>query len=98
MDYNYCYDYDIIIIVIITFSPQLTWRDVQHIIAQSARAAPGGVPLKNGDWRRNKAGLYVSKFYGFGLMDAGKMVNLSRSWNKVPRQLKCKIEGSEKNR
>lgn len=86
-----------LIAITLQANPQLTWRDVQHIIAYSARAAPGGVLLKNGDWRRNKAGLYVSKFYGFGLMDAGKMVNLSRSWNKVPRQLKCKIEGSEKN-
>ncbi|XP_022809945.1 proprotein convertase subtilisin/kexin type 6-like [Stylophora pistillata] len=79
-------------------NPKLTWRDIQHIVAYSARRAPGGVALKRGYWQRNKAGLYVSKFYGFGLMDAGKMVSLAKKWTTVPRQLKCEIEGSETNK
>ncbi|RMX47371.1 hypothetical protein pdam_00025333, partial [Pocillopora damicornis] len=74
----------------------LTWRDVQHIIANSARAAPGGVFLERGEWQQNKAGFYFSKYYGFGLMDAGRMVNLAKNWTQVPRQRKCKIEGSER--
>ena len=42
---------------------------------------------------QNKAGLYVSKFYGFGLMDAGKMVRLAKDWKPVPRpQLRCEIK------
>ena len=71
---------------------------MQHIVAYSARPAPGGVTLKRGYWQRNKAGLYVSKFYGFGLMDAGKMVSLAKKWTTVPQQLKCEIEGSDKNK
>lgn len=81
---------------IIFFSTKLTWRDVQHIIANSARAAPGGVFLERGEWQQNKAGFYFSKYYGFGLMDAGRMVNLAKNWTQVPRQRKCKIEGSER--
>ena len=82
----------------VTFSsPNLTWRDVQHIIANSARAAPGGVWLKQGHWLQNKAGFHISKVYGFGLMDAGKMVMLARKWKKVPEQIKCEIEGSDKD-
>ena len=81
---------------IIFFSTNLTWRDVQHIIANSARAAPGGVFLERGEWQQNKAGFYFSKYYGFGLMDAGRMVNLAKNWTQVPRQRKCKIEGSER--
>ena len=78
-------------------SSKLTWRDVQHIIANSARAAPGGVWLKQGHWLQNKAGFNISKVYGFGLMDAGMMVMLARTWMAVPAQIKCEIEGSDKD-
>ncbi|CAH3044720.1 unnamed protein product, partial [Porites lobata] len=81
-------------------NPYLTWRDVQHIIVYSSRPAPGvtGIPLKGGHWIVNKAGLYVSKFYGFGLMDAGKMVSLAKNWTNVPPQLRCEIKGGDKNK
>ncbi|XP_078381979.1 proprotein convertase subtilisin/kexin type 6-like isoform X2 [Oculina patagonica] len=84
-------------------NPYLTWRDVQHVIVNSARSAPGipgvtGTPLKRGHWEQNKAGLHVSKFYGFGLMDAAKMVSLAKDWKTVPPQLRCEIKGSEQNK
>ena len=78
-------------------SSNLTWRDVQHIIANSARAAPGGVWLKQGHWLQNKAGFNISKVYGFGLMDASMMVMLASKWKEVPAQIKCEIEGSDKD-
>ncbi|CAH3150837.1 unnamed protein product [Pocillopora meandrina] len=78
-------------------NPNLTWRDVQHIIVNSARAAPGGVWLKQGHWLQNKAGFHISKVYGFGLMDAGMMVMLASKWKEVPAQIKCEIEGNDKD-
>lgn len=89
---------------VFSFSPYLSWRDVQHVIANSARRAPGipgtaGIPLKQGDWVQNKAGFYVSKFYGFGLMDAEKMVSVAKDWKPVPRpQLRCEIKSTDKNK
>ncbi|XP_068752679.1 furin-like protease kpc-1 [Montipora capricornis] len=74
-------------------NPSLTWRDVQHVIVRSARPAPGGVPLEGGDWIQNKANLTISKFYGFGLMDASGMVSFAKSWNTVPQQVQCDIKG-----
>ena len=79
-------------------SPSLTWRDVQHVIVRSANPAPGGTRLKEGFWTTNKAGLAVSKYYGFGLMNAGKMVHLAKNWNTVPEQLSCEIKGNDENR
>ena len=79
-------------------SPQLSWRDVQHVIVRSARPAPGGVPLAKGLWLKNKAGLAVSRFYGFGLMDAGEMVHLAKQWNTVPEQRTCEVIGTDTNR
>lgn len=68
------------------------------MIARSARPAPAGVLLKKGKWSTNKANLTVSPVYGFGLMDAGKMVHIAEQWKKVPDQLKCELKGSEENR
>ncbi|XP_067041930.1 proprotein convertase subtilisin/kexin type 6-like isoform X2 [Acropora muricata] len=79
-------------------NPQLSWRDVQHVIVRSARPAPGGVPLAKGLWLKNKAGLAVSRFYGFGLMDAGEMVHLAKQWNTVPEQRTCEVIGTDTNR
>ena len=33
-----------------------------------------------------------SHAFGFGLMDAGKMVERAENWRKVPQQKKCSIE------
>ena len=68
------------------------------MIARSARPAPGGVPLENGKWVRNTAGLTFSKSYGFGLMDAGKMVDLAKQWKTVPPQRRCELKGQDENR
>ncbi|XP_028514725.1 proprotein convertase subtilisin/kexin type 6, partial [Exaiptasia diaphana] len=78
-------------------NPNLTWRDVQHIIVRSSRSAPGGKILQRGDWQTNKAGFRVSKFYGFGLMDAGRMVHIAKQWKTVPPQIRCEIKGSNLN-
>ena len=86
---NYC---------VLFVSPSLTWRDVQHIIVRSARHAPEGVPLTSGFWVKNKAGLWFSRYFGFGLMDGGMMVHLAKQWNTVPSQLRCEIKGRDENR
>ena len=46
----------------------------------------------------NNASLAVSKFFGFGLMDAGMMVYLAKSWKRVPPQVRCEVTGRDKNR
>ncbi|CAH3023033.1 unnamed protein product [Porites evermanni] len=79
-------------------NPSLTWRDVQHIIVRSARHAPEGVSLTDGFWETNKAGLSVSRYFGFGFMDGGLMVHLAKQWNTVPSQLRCEIKGGNENR
>lgn len=87
-----------LIALILEANPSLTWRDVQHVIVRSANPAPGGTRLKEGFWTTNKAGLAVSKYYGFGLMNAGKMVHLAKNWKTVPEQLSCEIKGNDENR
>ena len=53
--------------------------------------------LKGDDWRTNGAGYNVSHAFGFGLMDAGEMVKLARTWETVGQQESCQADwaGSE---
>jgi len=67
-------------------NPELTWRDVQHIIVRTS--IPRG-NLKARDWASNAVGLEFSHSYGFGLMDAGAMVRLAKTWKPVPIQHIC---------
>ncbi|XP_021944042.1 furin-like protease 1, isoforms 1/1-X/2 isoform X2 [Folsomia candida] len=69
----------------------LTWRDMQHIVVRTARPNNLIAP----DWSTNGVGLNVSHSFGYGLMDAGAMVKLSRKWKPVPEQNKCEIKAKQ---
>ena len=60
-------------------NPALTWRDVQHVIANSARindAADSG-------WTTNAAGHDISYDYGFGAIDAYAAATTAANWTNV---------------
>ncbi|MEQ8320498.1 MAG: tandem-95 repeat protein, partial [Rhodospirillales bacterium] len=65
-------------------NPELGYRDVQEILAYSAR---NPLPSTTG-WQTNGAvnwnggGLTVSHDYGFGLVDAHNAVRLAETWNQ----------------
>ncbi|RUS80156.1 hypothetical protein EGW08_012079, partial [Elysia chlorotica] len=60
--------------------PCLTWRDVQYIVALTARK----VDVDVAHWQQNGAGLAHSHKHGFGLLNAWRMVNAARVWRTVP--------------
>ncbi|XP_037079271.1 neuroendocrine convertase 1-like [Pollicipes pollicipes] len=75
-------------------NPELTWRDVQHIVVYTAQMEP---VASNGPWVTNAAGLRYSSWVGFGLVDADAMVDEARRWNlsmsaNVTRRY-CQAEG-----
>jgi hypothetical protein len=74
-------------------NPRLGWRDVQEILAHTARhvGSPiGGGPVEdeafswsfNGATTWNGGGLHFSNDYGFGLVDARAAVRLAESWRQ----------------
>uniref|UniRef100_A0A914ELW8 P/Homo B domain-containing protein n=1 Tax=Acrobeloides nanus TaxID=290746 RepID=A0A914ELW8_9BILA len=67
-------------------NPELTWRDLQHIVVRTAKP----VNLRAGDWKINGIGRNVSHSFGYGLLDAGAMVKLAKVWQTVPEQRKCR--------
>lgn len=48
----------------------LTWRDVQHLIVETAKPKY----LNALDWKTNGVGKRVSHAFGFGMMDAAQFV------------------------
>ncbi|XP_013405184.1 furin [Lingula anatina] len=71
----------------IFFSPGLTWRDVQHVLARSSNPEA----VCSGDWQTNGAGFHVSHMFGFGLLDATKMISIAKIWDSaaVGQQQMC---------
>uniref|UniRef100_A0A3Q3RBR9 P/Homo B domain-containing protein n=1 Tax=Monopterus albus TaxID=43700 RepID=A0A3Q3RBR9_MONAL len=66
-------------------NPELTWRDVQHLITKTAKIPN---PRERG-WNINAAGYHVHHRYGFGLLDAGLMVQQAAHFRTVAPQRKC---------
>jgi len=67
-------------------NPNLTWRDMQHIVIMTSR--PGPLLAESG-WLKNGQGRQYNHKFGYGLIDAGGMVNLAEKWKTVPLQHVC---------
>ncbi|KAJ2880889.1 pheromone processing endoprotease [Coemansia asiatica] len=67
--------------------PELTWRDVQHLAVRSA------VPVDEGDadWATVAEGRRYNHKYGFGKMDAWRIVETARSMQHVGRQTRIEL-------
>ena len=62
--------------------PDLTWRDVQHLVVRTSKKND----LHTTDWNQNAVGRWFSGRYGYGLMDAGHLVVMAKDWKLVPDQ------------
>jgi len=71
-----------VIALILEANPNLGWRDVQWVLAKSARKNDPS----NSDWRRNAAGFWVNHNYGFGVIDATNAIEVAKTWKNVPKR------------
>lgn len=64
--------------------PDLSWRDLQHLTVRAA------VPIKpkEKDWQKTFAGRFYSHKYGYGKLDAWKIVEEAKKWKNVGPQTK----------
>ncbi|MFG6107102.1 S8 family serine peptidase [Leptothoe sp. EHU-05/26/07-4] len=85
-----------VVALMLEANPWLGWRDVQEILAYSARHVGSAVGTgTRGDeeyaWNFNAAtnwnggGLHFSNDYGFGLVDAKAAVRLAETWFNTPQ-------------
>ncbi|KAK3727211.1 hypothetical protein QZH41_007718 [Actinostola sp. cb2023] len=71
--------------LVLEANPDLTWRDVQHIIVETSQKTS---PLDEG-WKRNGAGKPFNHKFGFGKLDTMRMVEAAMKWKTVPEQRVC---------
>lgn len=69
-----------VVALLLEANPNLTWRDVQHILKRTARRNDP----TNADWVQNGAGRWVNYSYGYGAIDAGAAVAAAQGWMNVP--------------
>lgn len=69
----------------VSFSPKLTWRDLQHIVVRTSKPDK----LKSNDWVTNGVGRRISHRFGYGLLDAHALVELAEKWKRAPKKCDC---------
>lgn len=80
-----------IIALALETNPHLTWRDVQHLTVISSNYDT----LKtNEGWYQNGLGLWVNLRFGFGLLNADRMVQQATTWETVAEQVTCSVNGT----
>jgi len=77
-----------IIALMLEANPDLTWRDIQHVLIE---AADQNDPTDS-DWTANGAGYLINHKYGFGRINAAKAVNASISWTSADTEVS--VQGS----
>ncbi|WP_415408971.1 S8 family serine peptidase [Synechococcus sp. A10-1-5-9] len=68
-----------VIALMLEANPNLTWRDVQHVLVNSSDV----VDAKSNGWFTNGAEHDFSHDYGFGRINAEAAVALAKTWNNV---------------
>ena len=66
-------------------SPTLTWRDIQHLLVETSSLDK----LLGDDFKSNGAKKRFSHSYGFGLVNADKLVTLAEKWPTIGEQHLC---------
>ena len=68
-----------VIALMLEANANLTWRDVQQILVESARKNDAS----DSGWNTNGAGHEFNHKYGFGVVDAGHAVDLAKTWTTL---------------
>jgi len=84
-----------IIALALQANPDLHWRDVQHIIV---RAAIPDKLFHHDGWVRNAAGRATHTNFGYGIIDASRMVDIAKNWTNVGPDHRCQSPKLRYNR
>ncbi|MBK4732617.1 S8 family serine peptidase [Oxynema sp. CENA135] len=82
-----------IIALMLEMNPDLTTRDVQHILAKTAYKNDPEHP----DWQENGGGYHVNPHYGFGAVDPVAAVTAAKDWTPVAEEVRVSAENKIKN-
>ncbi|KAL1923176.1 uncharacterized protein VTP21DRAFT_9552 [Calcarisporiella thermophila] len=68
-----------VLALVLSERPDLTWRDVQHLLVQTA--VP--ISLDEDDWEKTAAGRLFNHKFGYGKVDAGRIVEAAKTFKNV---------------
>lgn len=68
--------------LVLEVNPNLTWRDIQYLSIISAQE----INEQDGNWQMGALGKMYSHRYGYGKIDAYKMVTMAETWKNVKPQ------------
>ncbi|OXA60857.1 neuroendocrine convertase 2 [Folsomia candida] len=77
---------------------KLTWRDIQHLTVLTSKRNSLFDAKGRFHWTMNGVGLEFNHLFGFGVLDAGAMVALSKEWKTVPARYHCEGASMSKPR
>ncbi len=80
-----------VLALVLEANPNLTWRDVQHIVVNSA-STTGLTAGSLSSFVANQSGRPFSHDFGFGIINAAGAVNLATNWQPVGPEVM--VEGS----
>ena len=72
-----------VVALMLEANPNLSWRDVQHILVQTAEKNDP----EDADWVQNGAGHDINYKYGFGAVDATEAVETALDWQSVGEEI-----------
>jgi len=72
-----------IVALLLSQRPELTWRDVQHVLIRSAQPVED---YQGGEWITNAAGRQFSRKYGFGLITARAVLDVAKTYQPLSAQ------------
>ncbi|KAI7882315.1 serine endoprotease Kex1 [Mucor mucedo] len=73
--------------LVLSVRPDLTWRDLQHLCVQSAIP----ISLDDDDWSVLPSGRQFNHKYGYGILDAYRIVELAKGFRSVRAQTHLSI-------
>ena len=82
-----------VIALMLEANPNLTWRDVQHILVQTSKK----VDNSHEGWFKTRVNRDYNNAYGYGLVDANAAVNLAKNWINVESEIKDVTDKVEVN-
>jgi len=71
-----------VVALMLEANANLTWRDVQHILAATAIKNDPNDP----GWHQNQGGYWVNDKYGFGQVNPKGAVELAKTWQPVAKE------------
>ena len=71
---------------------------MQHLVVLTSKRNQLHDNTRAHPWQLNGAGLEFNHLFGYGVLDAGDIVDLAVNWQTVPERFHCEVTTADINR